>query len=163
MSHKTLKIKLLRGEERLDSWIAAAVEEVLKNPTWRTEQKTVAPLMETSDGHRRRQRGKVWYAGGMRRLSICSGFQQGLMRHSVLQVCLFFIRQLHFHPLIRVQHKVTLAVSLALKNSLAGKQLSQTGEFVLMQHGNQVSVLVLLFFLRHHMQWSTKAVPLWWK
>lgn len=35
--------------------------------------------METSEGQGRRQRGKVRYAGGMR-LSICSGFQQGLTR-----------------------------------------------------------------------------------
>lgn len=69
--------------------------------------------METSAGHRWRQ--KEWYAGGIRSLSICFVFQLGHMGHSVLQACLFFIRQLHFHPWIRVYHKVTLAGSLALK------------------------------------------------
>lgn len=122
--HISTKLKLYRGEEWLDSGTAAAKKkgrQGRKNcrikPTWKTEQKTVPPLMETSAGHRWRQ--KEWYAGGIRSLSICSVFQQGHMGHSVLQACLFFISQLHFHPWIRVCHKVTLAGSLALKKKKA--------------------------------------------
>lgn len=74
-------------------------------------KKDVTLIMETSEGCGRRQRGKVWYSGGRRRLSFCSEFQ-----------LLLFSRQLHFLPLIRVYHCVTHIMSLVLKNSHAGNE-----------------------------------------
>lgn len=101
-SHQHFEISLLKGEKRPGSWVAAALVEVLRETSSRTD-KTVTLLMETSEGNKD---SKVWYEEGMRSLSICSEFKQARMRCSVQQARLFLIRQLHFHPLVCVDHTV---------------------------------------------------------
>lgn len=68
----------------------------------------------------------------------------------------------HFSSFICNYHKVAFAVSLLLRNSHVGNDSSHT-HFVLLFHGNKVSVLDVFFYPLPVAVPCTKVVPLWWK
>lgn len=110
-------------------------------PHW--QKKNVTLLMETSEGHGRRHRRKVRYAGGRRRLSICSWLQEGVMRfltwdtqHPTDLPPLLFCWTIAFpflHPCLSQSDPCRVI-------RIARRAVNQTtvshGEFVLVYHGN---------------------------
>lgn len=108
-----------------DSWWAAALGEVPKGTSSRTE---LSLWMETSEGDWQK---KAWYAEGMRSLSICPGLKEGLARHSVLAGQTLSYWTIAFPSVGMWWSHSELCDVMARRNNIARMQSTETGGFVL--------------------------------